>query len=98
VLLEQTVKARGERHALLSIVERAKFRRMVRPGDRLEYEAMVRAVRDEGGQARAVARVDGEIAAEADLTFAFTPVTNPRVAAKRAEYLRIWLTGSAEEP
>jgi 3-hydroxymyristoyl/3-hydroxydecanoyl-(acyl carrier protein) dehydratase len=98
VLLEQTVKERGERHALLSIVERAKFRRMVKPGDRLEYEATVRSVRDEGGLARAVARVEGEVAAEAELTFAFTPVQNPRVAARRAEYLRVWLTGSAEEP
>jgi 3-hydroxyacyl-[acyl-carrier-protein] dehydratase len=98
VLLEETVKGAGERHALLTIIERAKFRRMVKPGDRLEYEATVRAVREEGGQARAVARVDGEVAAEAELTFAFTPVTSPRASAKRAEYLRIWLTGSVEEP
>ena len=99
VLLEQTAVARGvgERHAILSIVERAKFRRMVRPGDRLELEAIVRAFREEGGQASGVARIDGEIAAEAELTFAFAAVTNPRVAARRAEYLRVWLTGSAED-
>jgi hypothetical protein len=65
---------------------------MVRPGDPLELEAIVRAFREEGGQASGVARVDGEIAAEAELTFAFAAVTNPRVAARRAEYLRVWLT------
>jgi 3-hydroxyacyl-[acyl-carrier-protein] dehydratase len=98
VLLEQTVVARGlaERHALLTIIERAKFRRMVRPGDRMELEATVTAVREDGGQVRAAARVEGQLATEAELTFAFAPVTNPRVAAKRAEYLKIWLTGEAE--
>ena len=99
VLLEQTVKASGdgERHALLTIIERAKFRRMVRPGDRMELEATVLAAREDGGQVRAVARVDGHTAAETELTFAFAKVTNPRVTEQRARYLRVWMTGEAEE-
>jgi 3-hydroxyacyl-[acyl-carrier-protein] dehydratase len=99
VLLEQTVKARGqdERHALLTIIERAKFRRLVRPGDRLELEATVLTCREDGGQTRCVGRVEGAVAAEAELTFAFAPVTNPRVSERRAAYLRVWLTGEAEE-
>ncbi len=100
VLLEQTVKAQGsgERHAILTIIERAKFRRMVRPGDRLELEAQLLSAREDGGQTRCLARVDGQLASEAELTFAFAPVTNPRVAERRAAYLRVWLTGQAEEP
>ena len=41
VLCEATMRQRGRNdlHALLVGVERAKFRRMVRPGDRLELEA-----------------------------------------------------------
>jgi 3-hydroxymyristoyl/3-hydroxydecanoyl-(acyl carrier protein) dehydratase len=99
VLLEATVKHRGlaERHALLTIIERAKFRRPVRPGDKMELEASVLTCRDEGGQVRAVARVDGAVVAEAELTFAFAAVTNPTVIARRAEYLRIWLQGDSEE-
>src|SRR5215470_12536031 len=98
VLLEQTVKQRGlaERHAILTIIERAKFRRPVKPGDRMELEAQVIACREEGGQVRAAARVDGQLAAEAELTFAFAPVTSPAVSARRAEYLRIWLSGASE--
>src|SRR3954471_6511212 len=45
VLLVATVRRQGpggdERHALLTIIERAKFRRLVRPGDRLLLEARV---------------------------------------------------------
>jgi 3-hydroxymyristoyl/3-hydroxydecanoyl-(acyl carrier protein) dehydratase len=97
VLLEATVKQRGlsEHHALLTIIERAKFRRPVRPGDRMELEANVLACRDEGGQVRALARVDGQVVAEAELSFAFAPVTSPALIAKRAEYLRIWLHGDS---
>lgn len=100
VLLEQSVVARGvpEKHALLTIIERAKFRRLVRPGDRLELEASVLALREDGGQTRCVARVEGQTAAETELTFAFADVTSPRASARRAEYLRVWLTGQAEEP
>lgn len=98
VLLEATAKQRGlsERHALLTIIERAKFRRPVRPGDRMELTAFVLGCRDEGGQVRAQAHVDGQLVAEAELTFAFAPVTSPVLIARRAEYLRIWLHGASE--
>jgi 3-hydroxyacyl-[acyl-carrier-protein] dehydratase len=100
VLLEATMRsrARTDLHALLTMIDRAKFRHMVRPGDRLELEARVLAVNEDGGQAQGWARVDGGVAAEAQLTFAFAHVTNPIAIAKRREYLNIWLNGSAEEP
>ena len=72
--------------------------KVVRPGDRLELEARVMAVTEDGGRARATARGDGGLAAEAELTFAFAVVTNPTVIARRREFLDIWLTGSAGEP
>jgi 3-hydroxymyristoyl/3-hydroxydecanoyl-(acyl carrier protein) dehydratase len=100
VLLEASMRERGRQdlHALLTMADRAKFRHAVRPGDRLELEARVERVTEDGGQAQAWARVDGKIAAEALLSFAFAHVTNPVVLAKRREYLNIWLTGSAEQP
>lgn len=100
VLLEQTMRLRGraDLHALLTMVDKAKFRQMVRPGDRLELEARVMAVTEDGGRAKATARGDGGLAAEAELTFAFAVVTNPTVLARRREFLDIWLTGSAGAP
>jgi 3-hydroxymyristoyl/3-hydroxydecanoyl-(acyl carrier protein) dehydratase len=100
VLLEATMRERGrsDLHALLTMVDRAKFRQLVRPGDRLELETRALAASEDGGQAQGWARVDGQVAAEAQLTFAFAHVTNPVVLAKRREFLNIWLTGSAQEP
>jgi 3-hydroxymyristoyl/3-hydroxydecanoyl-(acyl carrier protein) dehydratase len=98
VLLEATIRHRGlpERHAVLSIIERAKFRRPVRPGDKMELEARLITAREEGGQVRVWARVDGQVATEAELSYALAEVSNPRVSARRAEYLRIWLHGDSE--
>lgn len=100
VLLEATMRERGRHdlHALLTMADRAKFRHVVRPGDRLELEARVERVTEDGGQAQAWARSEGKVVAEAQLSFAFAQVTNPAILAKRREYLNIWLTGSAEEP
>jgi 3-hydroxyacyl-[acyl-carrier-protein] dehydratase len=98
VLLEATMRGRGRHdlHAILTMADRAKFRRVVRPGDRLELEARVERVSEDGGQAQSFARVEGNLACEAQLSFAFTQITNPGVLAKRREYLDIWLSGSTE--
>lgn len=98
VLLEATMRqrARHDLHAILTMVDRAKFRHVVRPGDRIELEASCERATEDGGQAQAYARVDDMLVAEAQLSFAFTTITNPAILAKRREYLQIWLTGSAE--
>jgi len=100
VLVEATMRERGRNdlHALLTMVDRAKFRRMVRPGDKLELEARLITAREEGGQVRAMATVEGQLVAEAELTFAFAEVKSEKLRARRREVLNVWLTGSAEEP
>jgi 3-hydroxymyristoyl/3-hydroxydecanoyl-(acyl carrier protein) dehydratase len=100
VLLEQTRREAGQTdvHALLTMIDRARFRRIVRPGDKLELEAETILAREEGGQIKGKATVDGELVASAELGFAFARVTNPVVLARRREVLNIWLRGSAEEP
>jgi len=100
VLLEATMRLaeRHDLHALLTMVDRCKFRHLVRPGDRLELEARTITATEDGGQAQVWARVDGQVVAEAQLSFAFAQVTNPTVLARRREFLDIWLTGSAGAP
>lgn len=92
-LLEASVRdlGRGDLYAVLSIVERAKFRRAVRPGDRVELEASAQNVREEGGRVEARARVEGALVCEATLTFTLVPIKDPRVVAQRRELLDIWL-------
>lgn len=100
VLVEATMRERGrmDLHALLTMVDRARFRKMVRPGDRLDLEAHGMVTTEDGGRVRAVAKLDDAVAAEAQLTFAFAQVTHPKLLERRREVLNIWLTGSAEEP
>jgi 3-hydroxymyristoyl/3-hydroxydecanoyl-(acyl carrier protein) dehydratase len=100
VLCEATMRQRGRNdlHALLVGVERAKFRRLVRPGDKLELEARVLLVQEAGGQVRATAQVDGQLAVEAELSFAFAEVKHEKLVARRREMLNVWLHGSSEDP
>jgi 3-hydroxymyristoyl/3-hydroxydecanoyl-(acyl carrier protein) dehydratase len=100
VLLEGSMRLRDRHdlHALLTMVDRCKFRHLVRPGDRLELEARTLRVTEDGGQAQGFARVEGQVVAEAQLSFAFAQVTNEAVLARRREFLDIWLTGSAGTP
>lgn len=100
VLIEATMRQRGrsDLHALLTMVDRARFRTMVRPGDRLELEAHGMNATEDGGRVRGVAKLDGVVASEAELTFAFATVADPMLIARRAEVLNTWLHGSATGP
>jgi len=79
------------------MVDRARFRQMVRPGDRVELQAIGLAAGEDGGQVRALAHVDGKLAVEAELTFALMPITNARLIERRREVLQTWLSGSIGE-
>lgn len=59
---------------LLAGLDDVRFRRPVVPGDTLISEVELLWMRREVGRVRAVARVDGEVVAEAEMTFA---VLNP---------------------
>jgi len=98
VLLEATMRLRGRHdlHALLTMIDRARFRRVVRPGDRLELESRVLVASEDGGKVKVSAQLDGELATEAELGFAFAIVTDPVLIARRKEHLAIWLHGSLE--
>lgn len=58
--------------AMFAGVDGLRFRRPVLPGDQLRIEAELLRAKGRIGKARAVATVDGEVAAEAELMFALT--------------------------
>ena len=97
VLVEATLRERGRDrlHAILTMVDRARFRQMVRPGDRVELRAEGMAAGEDGGRVRGLAHVEGALAVEAELTFALMPITDERLIERRREILDTWLTGSA---
>lgn len=98
VLVEACMRQRGRHdlHALLTMIDRTRLRKMVRPGDRLLLEARCLNVSEDGGRITGIARLDNEVAAETELTFAFARVTHPKLLERRRQVLNVWLTGSAE--
>jgi beta-hydroxyacyl-ACP dehydratase FabZ len=61
--------AREGKVAMLLAIDNVRMRKPVRPGDRLVIEAEAMRVRPRMGQCRCTARVDGELAAEAEIKF-----------------------------
>jgi len=63
--------------ALFGGIKNARFKRQVRPGDVLELSCRLTARKGPVGVGAAEARVDGELACKAELTFALTDRTDP---------------------
>jgi 3-hydroxyacyl-[acyl-carrier-protein] dehydratase len=95
LLLEEGARRDAGRNvkALMSIIEKCKFRMPARPGDSLEYEAEVVSVNESGGKVAGRALLAGKVIAECSLVFSFHELDNPRLEARRAEVLAMWLQG-----
>jgi 3-hydroxymyristoyl/3-hydroxydecanoyl-(acyl carrier protein) dehydratase len=92
LLLEEALRRDSGRRAkaLLTIVERAKFRRPVYPGDQLEYRVQLAAMNELGGQVEATASCGGAPRAECRLTFAFHEFENQRLERRQEEVVSLW--------
>jgi 3-hydroxyacyl-[acyl-carrier-protein] dehydratase len=77
--------------AVLTLLERTKFRSLVKPGDTLHYRADVMALNEAGGKVRATA-CRGETAVTAtEMVFAFKHVDDPLLDEKRRRLLELWM-------
>lgn len=54
----------------LAGIDKCRFRRQVKPGDQLRLEVEITRMKGPIGKGKGVATVDGEVACEADITFA----------------------------
>ncbi len=70
VLLSRVLKQEGRIAYFLSI-DNARFRRLVTPGDQLRIEVKFEKLRLRMAKVHAIASVEGEVACEADLMFAY---------------------------
>lgn len=82
---------------ILSMMDRVKFRKFVRPGELVQLEARMKSLRDESAAVDVFARVDGRMVAQAEQFFVFNAVPlasdDDRVsveALERAELKRLW--------
>ena len=85
-LIGYTVRAdRGDwPFPILSMMNHVKFRRFVRPGERVQLEAKLVALRDEMADVRVRAKVGGRVVAQAEQIFVFNavPLDDPDEVAK----------------
>ncbi len=93
LLLEASLAERYGRNAkaVLTVLERTKFRDVVRPGDTLRYQAEVLSVNEDGGKARVRAVRGDRVVAESGMVFAFQHVDDPRLEETRRALMAIWM-------
>ena len=93
LLIEATLKEKHamDAKALLTVLERTKFREPVRPGDTLTYRAEVVSVNRSGGKATAQATCNGRVVATTGMVFVFKQVDDPLLAETRASLMKIWM-------
>lgn len=65
-----SVEENKSKNALFAGIDKMKFKRMVKPGDRLKLEVNIIKQKGPIGVGEAVASVDGELVAKGELTFA----------------------------
>jgi len=95
LLLEETMKQRNIKiKALMSMVEKAKFRQPVYPGCQLRYTCSISQVNELGARIAALACVDEVPVAECTLLFSFHAFGNPTQDTIREGILSTWLANA----
>ena len=100
LLLEASLKEKygADAKAILTLLERTKFRAMVKPGDTLTYRAEVTSVSRTGGKATVEALRDGRVVVTTGMLFAFRQVDDPKLDEKRRALMRVWMSRNGESP
>lgn len=92
LLLEASLKQKYDKSAkaVLTVVERTKFRALVKPGDQLQYRTEVSSVNELGGKVKATALRDGAVVTATELVFAFKYIDDPLLDEKRSRLMKLW--------
>lgn len=95
LLLEATLRRQYhlDAKAVLTVLERTKFREMVRPGDTLTYRVEVVSVNRVGGKARGEALRGEQVVATTGMVFAFKQVDDPQLDTRRGALMKVWMDG-----
>jgi len=93
LLLEFSLLEKSGRSAkaILTVLERTKFRKPVRPGDTLTYQVEVLSIMENGGKVSARALRDGQEVAATSLVFAFRYIEDPMLDEKRNALMSVWM-------
>jgi 3-hydroxyacyl-[acyl-carrier-protein] dehydratase len=93
LLLEASLKKQYDRSAkaVLTVLERTKFRAMVKPGDSLLYRAELMSLNEAGGKTKASATRAGKLIASTEMVFGFKYIEDPLLDEKRQRLMDLWL-------
>jgi 3-hydroxyacyl-[acyl-carrier-protein] dehydratase len=93
LLLEASLLEKHGRSAkaVLTVLERVKFRAMARPGDTLVYRTELLSVNETGGKTKVSALREGVLIAATEMVFAFKTVEDPLLDEKRRTLMRMWM-------
>jgi 3-hydroxyacyl-[acyl-carrier-protein] dehydratase len=93
LLLEASLKDKYDLNAkaVLTVLERTKFREMIRPGDTLTYQTELQSVNKTGGKVTVKALCQDRVVATSGMVFAFTIVEDSLLESKRDHLMQLWM-------
>ncbi|MCX6903699.1 MAG: beta-hydroxyacyl-ACP dehydratase [Verrucomicrobia bacterium] len=96
LLLEASLKEKyaTSAKAVLTVLERTKFRALVKPGDTLVYRAEVVSVNEAGGKVKAAASRGQAMVTTTEMVFAFKQVNDPLLDEKRRRLMEVWMSAA----
>ncbi|MHC4641671.1 MAG: 3-hydroxyacyl-ACP dehydratase FabZ family protein [Planctomycetota bacterium] len=94
LLLEASLKEKFKENAkaVLTVLERTKFRELVRPGDTLTYCTEIISVNKTGGKVSVQALYRNRTVVTSGMVFAFKYVDDPMLENKRENLMKIWMS------
>jgi len=92
LLLEASLQAKYAKSAkaVLTVLERTKFRSLVKPGDNLVYRTEVISVNEAGGKVKAVATRGKTVVTSTEMVFAFKYIDDPLLEERRRRLMELW--------
>lgn len=92
LLLEASLKQQYDKNAkaVLTVLERTKFRAMVKPGDSLLLRAEMISLNEAGGKIKAVAQRGEQLVTSTEMVFAFKYIEDPLLDEKRGRLMDLW--------
>jgi 3-hydroxyacyl-[acyl-carrier-protein] dehydratase len=77
--------------AVLTVLERTKFRTLVKPGETLLYRTEMVSVNEAGGKVKATAFRGETVVTSTEMVFAFKYVDDPLLDEKRRRLMELWM-------
>jgi 3-hydroxyacyl-[acyl-carrier-protein] dehydratase len=93
LLLEESLHRQYSKSAkaVLTVLERTKFRTLVKPGDTLLYRTEVKSVNEAGGKVKATAARGKMVVTSTEMVFAFKYVDDLLLDEKRRRLMELWM-------